>query len=106
MRRNGAVADRNAGILGAVLPLKKRRGLTSLGCIGPAMSVLSLMDYSDFREDTVISQSILDSMTMMLIIGVGRTFPTSPQLTTGSAQGVHFSGLGLTLVLHCLCMVR
>lgn len=58
-------------------------------CIGSAMSVLSLVCYSDFREDTVRSQSILDSRTVMLIIR--EDLPHIPSLTTGSAQGVHSS---------------
>lgn len=58
------------------------------------MSVLSLVYYSDFREDTARFQSILDSTTVMFIIrGWGGP---SPYPLTGSAQGVHFSGLGLT----------
>lgn len=60
------------------------------------MSDLSLVCYSDFRENIVRSQSILDSRTVVLIIGGGEDLPHIPSLTTGSAQGVHSSGFGLT----------
>lgn len=71
--------------------LQKHRGLTSVGCVVAAMSLESLVCYSDFREDTVRSQSILDSdCDAHAWVGGGPSL--HPSLTTGSAQGV----LGLT----------
>lgn len=66
------------------------------------MLVLSL-HYSDFREDLVRSQSILDSRTVVLRIG-GGDLPHMSSTTIDLHQGMHSSGFGLIYYFYIACV--